>query len=202
MDLRVLLQAIVSGLLTGDKELKFSPHQTIQEYFVARAIKSEVLRVIKKGIVSRLISYLTGEKLGILEYARDPWWSETFIQLTGLFDDADKLVLFLAEINPWLAWWCVQEGSRVSKTTEAKIEAKSARLVGSRRVSERRRAALALSQLRTARVTEPLARLSLDSDSTISQIAVSTLFAMGPQAKKAFDIELMNTSPKFDFAHE
>ena len=159
----VTLGALLAGsLLTGDRIIRFAPHQTIQEYFAACANLPDIS--------------------GILQNADDPWWAETFIQLAGIVDNPNALALQVAEINPWLAWWCVQEGQDVDSQTQDTIEAKSIALIDSDRVGDRRRAAQALAELQNNRIVEPLSRLLRDSDDETGEIAGEAIQRYGDAA--------------------
>ncbi|NDJ76829.1 MAG: hypothetical protein GYB65_11265, partial [Chloroflexi bacterium] len=109
------------------------------------------------------------------EIADDEWWHETFIQLAGLTEDPNALARALADVNPWLALWCVEEGRQVDDATREIIRKRSEARVRSPRVQDRRRAAEALVQLQTPRVIEPLATLSLDTDATTARTALQAL---------------------------
>ncbi|MCC6975110.1 MAG: SUMF1/EgtB/PvdO family nonheme iron enzyme [Anaerolineae bacterium] len=173
-DAAVLAALRVNGLLTGDKIIRFAPHQTVQEHFAARAIRAEAAQKVRSGAIGQM---LTGH--GVLIHARESWWAETFIQLAGLTDDPNALARAVAAVNPWLAWWCVQDGKAVDEDTQRVIEAKSINLVRSARVSDRRAAAQALAKLNSERVIPPLATLSIDVEKDVRQIALSALLVFG-----------------------
>ena len=174
----------VNGLLVGEKELRFAPHQTVQEHFAARAVQDMVLEKVGEKGVGRLLQKM-GFGRGILNHANDPWWAETFIQLAGLVNDPNPLALTLADINPWLAWWCVKEGSQVRPQTKHVIEAKSTALITSEWVEDRRRAAETLARLYSIRTIIPLAQLSLDDDHITARIALEALMKFGTAGANA-----------------
>jgi hypothetical protein len=175
------IQAIcVNGLLVGEKELRFAPHQTLQEHFAACALMDEAMAQATRGGLGGLFRSW-GWRRGVLKYADDPWWGETFIQLAGLVDDPNALARAVAETNPWLAWWCVQEGRKVDDETRAVIERKSMALVRSDDVRDRLRAADTLGRIQTQRVAGPLMRLSLDGVPEVAFTALVTLRGMGEQ---------------------
>lgn len=175
------IQAIqVNGLLVGMDELRFAPHQTVQEHFAAYALKDEVTQQVQQGALGKTLRRL-GFRQGALAHAADPWWEETFIQLAGLADDPNALARALAETNPWLAWWCVEEGREVDDETRATIEKKSMALVRSDSVRDRLRAAETLGRIQTPRMAEPLMQLSLDGVPEVAFTALSTLRGMGEQ---------------------
>jgi len=169
---------LANGLLTGDAQIRFAPHQTIQEHFAARALEDQVMRAAKAGGLAKL-ARRAGFTRDAFEYARDPWWWETFIQLAGLTTEGNTLALALADSNPWLAWWCFQEGGKFDKTVRAKIGNRSEALVHSSNVNDRRAAANALAKLQTPRVKEYLARLSIDTVPDIARTALGALIGMG-----------------------
>jgi formylglycine-generating enzyme required for sulfatase activity len=187
-----LLKALLaSGLLIGERELRFAPHQTVQEHFAARALKDGLMQQVKGGAFNQLRRQWLGR--GELKYANDPWWSETFIQLAGLVDDSDALVLGIAETNPWLALWCIQEGKQVREATRNQIAKRSEALIASADPSDRRRAAQALARLETTRVKEPLARLSIDTDAPTARVALQALHRLGEEGQSAFESVLLTS---------
>ncbi|MBC8171975.1 MAG: SUMF1/EgtB/PvdO family nonheme iron enzyme, partial [Anaerolineae bacterium] len=183
----VLQNLLQNGLLTGDRDLRFAPHQTIQEYFAARALKEEILRIARKR--TGLLGVFVGP--GLLEAANDPWWAETFIQIAGLADDPNALAVTLADLNPWLAWWCVQEGRAVNKRTTQIIQAKSMEMIQSPKVEERRRGAETLAKLQTPRALEPLITLLGDSVPEIHHLASDAVSTFG-EAAVPFLVDALN----------
>ncbi len=87
------------GLLAGEDEVWFSPHQTVQEHFAALALVALVDREQGMGRWERLCRVgrrlRTRQEEGLAALAQDDWWMETFVQLAGLVDDAD----WLAEVT-------------------------------------------------------------------------------------------------------
>ncbi|MBN1877351.1 MAG: hypothetical protein JXA33_24215, partial [Anaerolineae bacterium] len=143
------------GLLAGEDVLWFAPHQTVQEYFAALALRERWQQECQAPFLRQWWCSLRGEHT--IALAADDWWAETFVQLAGMLDDdADRLAQDLARVNPWLAWWCVEEGRAVSASTREKVEARSMKLLHSKRVQDRRRAVSALAQMHNERVIEPL----------------------------------------------
>jgi formylglycine-generating enzyme required for sulfatase activity len=171
------------GLLAGEQDLWFVPHQTVQEHFAALALREIAQREwaltrwqrLKRG-AKRM---LTGELDRLNALAADDWWMETFVQLAGLVDDTDRLVREIVRVNPWLAWWCVEEGRDVSEETRQAVEDRSIRLLASDRVADRQRAVAALAQIRNARTVEPLFRAAVDPDEEVAGLAVQALIEMG-----------------------
>jgi formylglycine-generating enzyme required for sulfatase activity len=82
-------------------------------------------------------------------------------------------------VNPWLAWWCVEEGRGVTEETREAVGERSMRLLESERVEDRRRAVAALAQIRSERVIEPLLWAAGDSDAEVSSLAVQSLGELG-----------------------
>jgi formylglycine-generating enzyme required for sulfatase activity len=184
-DQAILDALLVNGLLlAAGEQLRFAPHQTLQEHFAARALKQSVMDKAQAKALARMVGRL---RRGVLDYAHDPWWAETFIQLAGMTDDPNALAQTLAEINPWLAWWCVQEGRIVHPETEEAIRTQSEALVHSANVADRRRAAQALARLQTARVLAHLAQLSLDADAATARTALLALFNLGEAGERVFE---------------
>jgi formylglycine-generating enzyme required for sulfatase activity len=122
---------------------------------------------------------LTGEQDGLAALAAEDWWMETFVQLAGLVDDTARLVQDVVRVNPWLAWWCVEEGRGVAEETREAVGERSVRLLESERVEDRRRGVAALAQIRSERVVEPLFRAAGDADDEVAGLAVQALAEMG-----------------------
>ncbi len=181
-DNQTLTVLLVNGLLQGDEIIRFAPHQTVQEHFAARAIQSQVEGELGKNFFGRMMSRL---QTTILDTASDSWWAETYIQLAGLTTNPNQLAQKVAERNPWLAWWCVQEGQKVDPKTERIIQEQSALLVDSDDVADRRNAVQALLQLPQARVIDQLAKLAIDSDASVAEPARQALDELGEPGKLA-----------------
>ena len=147
------------GLLAGEDTICFAPHQTVQEHFAALALQEVAERewgLSARARVRRTARLaLSGREEGLAALAADDWWMETFVQLAGLVDDADRLALEVARVNPWLAWWCVEEGRGVAEETREAVAERSVRLLESQRVVDRRRAVGALARVRSERVVKP-----------------------------------------------
>ena len=171
------------GLLAGDDPVWFAPHPTVQEHFAALALQEEAQREWQVGRWGRLWRaarrLLAGHEQGLAGRAADDWWMETFVQLAGLLDDTDRLAREVVRVNPWLAWWCVEEGRGVAEGTRQAIADRSIRLLESERVADRRRAVAALAQVRSERVVRPLLRAAADPDAEVAGLAVQALVGMG-----------------------
>jgi formylglycine-generating enzyme required for sulfatase activity len=127
---------------------------------------------------------LTGQRTGLAALAADDWWSETIIQLAGLIDDPAWLARTVAQVNPWLAWRCLEEGRAVDAETRATIESRSIKLLKSERVADRVRAAQALSRIQSGRVADPLFQAASDSNVEVSEVAVQALLRLGETVKQ------------------
>ncbi len=175
------------GLLAGDDPVWFAPHQTVQEHFAALALREVAEREWSLGRWERIKRagrrLLAGRDEGLAGLAADDWWMETFVQLAGLVDDADRLAQEVVRGNPWLAWWCVEEGRGVTDETRAAVANRSVRLLESDQVENRRRAVAALAQMRSERVVQPLFRAAADEDEEIAGLTVQTLVEMGEAAR-------------------
>ncbi len=166
------------GLLAGEAErLWFAPHQTVQEYFAALALRERWQQEQEKLLPCRWWERMRGQS--VLELADHDRWGEPFVKLAGLVDDADALIESLAWKNPWLALWCLDEGRGVRKRTRAEVEARSERLLKSPQVEDRRRAVRALAQIRNQLVMELLFHAVGDEDEEVANIAVRALVQWG-----------------------
>lgn len=147
------------GLLAGEETLWFAPHQTVQEHFAALALRDLAEQEWQMSAWGRLQragrQLLTGGQEGLAGLAAGDWWMETFVQLAGLVDEADRLARDVARANPWLAWWCVEEGRAVSEATRAWVEERSVKLLKSERASDRRRAVQTLARMQSKRTVAP-----------------------------------------------
>jgi len=122
---------------------------------------------------------------GVLARAGDAWWAETFIQLAGMTSNPNTRRRGLAESNPWLAWWCVQEGRKVEPDTVRIIQERSELLVDSNRADNRRSAVQALLKVSRARVIDPLAKLAIDTDASVAGPARQALEELADTGRKA-----------------
>ncbi len=165
------------GLLAGDENLWFAPHQTVQEYFAAQALRARWQNERQQPALQRWWGRARGQS--ILRLARDDWWAEPFVQMAGLVDGTDTLARGLARENPWLAWWCVEEGRDVSAETRSVVETRSTKLLQSNSVTDRRRAVTALAQMKNERIAEPLIRAAVDNDAETAHLAVRALGDLG-----------------------
>jgi serine/threonine-protein kinase len=174
------------GLLAGEEALWFAPHQTVQEYFMARALHYRWRRERAQPTLQRWwwrLRVRWGRAPGLLAWTGNEWWLETFIQLAGLVDDADALVRDVSRTNPWLALWCVGEGGDVSEEIQALVEERSVHVLHASRLRGRRRAVEALVRIRSERVIEPLFWAAGDQDREISSLAVQALGGLGEVVK-------------------
>lgn len=165
------------GLLAVDENLWFAPHQTVQEYFAAQALRARWQNEQQQPALQRWWGRARGQS--ILHLARDDWWAEPFVQMAGLVDGTDTLARALARENPWLAWWCVEEGRSVREETRAVVETRSTKLLQSNSVTDRRRAVTALAQMKNERIAAPLIRAAGDDDVEIAQLAIRALGDLG-----------------------
>ncbi|MCP4544663.1 MAG: SUMF1/EgtB/PvdO family nonheme iron enzyme [Chloroflexi bacterium] len=190
------------GLLSGEESVWFAPHQTIQEHFAAVALKDVVAeeqnQVLGKRLLRGVRRALTGRERGLAELAGDDWWMETFVQLAGLVDadpqsGADWLVRKIVRANPWLAWWCVEEGRGVTDETREAVAERSEGLLRSDQARDRRRAVETLAQVRSERVAKPLFRAAGDEDAEVANLAVQALAQMGEAAQAPVTKALQGT---------
>jgi len=165
------------GLLAGDENVWFAPHQTVQEYFAAQALLAHWQKEQQQPGLRRW--WGRARRQSILHLARDDWWAEPFVQMAGLVDATDTLARGLARENPWLAWWCVEEGRGVSEETRTVVETRSTKLLQSSNVTDRRRAVTALAQMKNERIAEPLIRAAGDDDAEVAQLAIRALGDLG-----------------------
>ena len=175
------------GLLAGEETLWFAPHPTVQEHFAALALRDLARREREQGAwgqIRRVVRRaLTGRDEGLAALAADDWWTETFVQLAGLSDDADRLARTVARVNPWLGWWCINEGRDVTEATRLWVEDRSSRLLKAERADDRRRAVQALAGMRSERTLGPLFQAAADPDAEVAGLAVAALVELGGAAR-------------------
>jgi formylglycine-generating enzyme required for sulfatase activity len=190
------------GLLSGEDTIWFAPHQTIQEHFAALTLQKlarcywgmSVWEKLKLPIQRRLST----QDNSLWGLAAQDSWMETFIQLAGVVEDADRLAQDIVRVNPWLAWWCVQEGRNVTQETGAIVAESSTRMLVSERVANRRRAVSTLAQIRSPRTIEPLFRAVVDQDDEVAGLALQTLLEMGKGAgEKALSLAQNPKNPLY-----
>ena len=128
-----------------------------------------------------------------MRLAAQDWWLETFVQLAGLSEDPDGLAGAVLRVNPWLAWWSVEEGREVSEKTREAIAARSVKLLDSESVSDRRRAVGVLARLRNDRAMGPLFKAASDADAEVAGMAVQVLDQMGEAVKPFVEPALRGT---------
>ncbi len=190
-----LLRALARhGLLLEDQQQVRFPHQTLQEHFVAVELLEQARQEQALGGLARLarrLHELANGPTGLAALAADEWWGETFVQLAGLVDDPAWLVDAIARANPWLAWWCVEEGRQVDEAMRAKIEARSVRLLRpAAPVADRRRAVQTLAHMQSERVLRPLFESAADEDAEVARLAVQALAGMGEAVQALVDAAL------------
>jgi formylglycine-generating enzyme required for sulfatase activity len=140
-----------SGFILGEGRAVRFPHQTFQEFFVARAIR-------------------TGFKK-FLKYSVSKEWTEIFVFLSGLVAQPDELLQAIYTKNVWLAWFCIQEGNAVTEQTRDLVEARSIRLISSPNVADRLAAAIVLAGMNLERCIPHLITLVKDDNLEVSLIA-------------------------------
>lgn len=177
----ILKESQLHGLLIQqilpEKQLLRFNHQSLQEYFVALKLLSEVSK--EKNFNFIQIMWHRLKKYDLTTWAKDYWWSESFVQLAGLVSDSDWLVKIVAPSNPWLAWWCIQEGDAVKVSTREIVEARSIKLLQSEKVGERLRAVQTLAKIKNDRVVEPLLNALNDDNQEIVSLSLKALLEMG-----------------------
>lgn len=177
----LLIYCARAGLLAGDDLVWFAPHQTVQEYFAAQALLGVMQSERSQSNLAR--AWLTLKRWlkrtdGLLALAQQDWWMETFVLLAGVASDPTWLARAVAQVNPWLAWWCVQEGRTVDEATRQHIEQQSTGLLRSRQVRDRRRAVQTLDQLANERaVTTLWEALGDEPDTEVAQMAARGVVA-------------------------
>jgi formylglycine-generating enzyme required for sulfatase activity len=177
----LLKEAMLHGLLLQqnlpDKQRLRFMHQSVQEYFVALTLHSEARTEKNANFLQNASRQLSRRHLNA--WAKDDWWNESFVQLAGLAEDADWLARRIANVSPWLAWWCVEEGRAVQENTQNFIERRSIKLLQSNRTAERRRAVQTLAKIKNERVMEPLLLAAGDENRDVSNLAIQALVELG-----------------------
>jgi formylglycine-generating enzyme required for sulfatase activity len=185
------------GLLAGEDKVWFSPHQTMQEHFAALALQTLVEREKSLSWWDRTRRRLVrGREKGLADLAADGRWMEAFVQLAGLMDGADSLVREVARVNPWLAWWCVQEGRDVQDETREMVANQSVKMLESEQVRDRRRGVVTLAKVRRERSAEPLLRAAADTDAEVVGSALQALMEIGETVRPVVAKSLAGTDKR------
>lgn len=170
----LLIEASSNGLLYGDTNLRFM-HQSLQEHFVANKLLKDAEAEMKTGPVMQFIGMLTSDQWSDL--AQDDWWAEPFIHTAGLMAQPDWLVKKLAKKNPWLAYWCMDEGQAVTEKTRQFVEQSSTKQLFDSDSRIRYRAVESLLRLNNARVMNYLPDLLADEDISIGKMVYQAFLA-------------------------
>lgn len=181
---QVLEEVERNGLLTDEDDVRFM-HQSVQEFFAACRLRQQaaVERTWgpwKRGLRGVQAALGRGRRLAAL--ARDAWWAETLILLAGIADDPSWLVRQVAQVNTWLAYWCLLEGQEVDEEARLAVERATTEALTSPRRAVRLRAVQALSSMANPRTVEPLIAALGDEDEGVARVAQQALVRMGEAA--------------------
>lgn len=163
----ILDELLVHGLLQETQQIYFL-HQSVQEHFVAVALRELIVANNKSSGW-----FKTNQKLSIsnlMSLARDDNWSESFLQLSGLFDNPSWLAMQILKVNPWLAFWCSIEGKPLNEKTQRTIEAKTTDLLHSDSFARRLQAVNQLGKFENPRTIKYLTK-ALDDENVEVVIA-------------------------------
>lgn len=175
----ILNEMLLHGLLQGKQQIRFL-HQSVQEYFVARALL-EVARAERQAPTWQRVSQRLLRR-NLAAWARDAWWEECFVQLAGLIEDSLWLVCELVPVNPWLAFWCSIEGKPIEKETQSVIEAQTITLLRSKDAKQRLQAVKELARFENPRTIKYLVKVLDDEDDKVTNTIVEILSKFGEPA--------------------
>ena len=179
----IVRESLLNGLLVGDQKIHFL-HQAVHEYFVGLRLKG----IISAGIQDHnWLDVKLGLRTQQLQrdfrgWAKDDWWSESIVQLSGLVDDPDQLIRLVLPVNPWLAYWCAIEGNPVTIDAQKSIEAKTVARLKSSNVEERLRVVRELARMENPRTIKHLVLTLGDLDDKVVETATRTLARLGQPA--------------------
>lgn len=98
----VLEEIKLNGLLIGEDDVHFL-HQMFQDFFAASALANRL------------------DCMDLTELARDSWWSETLVLLSGIVPEASSLIDSIAKADPLLASRCLAESKNVEPDTRKRV---------------------------------------------------------------------------------
>jgi HEAT repeat protein len=176
----ILDEVLVHGLLLGEQQVSFL-HQSVQEHFVGLRL-CEIARDDKEASLLRRMCQHLLRCGGLATRARDGWWAESFVQMSGLFEDPSWLVREIARVRPWLAFWCAIEGRDVDPKTRGIVEAKTTALLHSRSPRKRLQATRELSHYESPRTIGYLLEVLDDEDGAVVRVASQALARLGTPA--------------------
>jgi HEAT repeat protein len=163
-DWRNVLQEIkLNGLLIGEDNIHFV-HQMFQDFFAALAL-------------SRRLDYAE-----LAELARDSWWGETLVILSGIVSDASLLVDTINEVNPQLAAQCLAESKDVDSDIRKSVLADLDDLLVSDDPDLRLSAVRMLRRVGGPDVAQPLLRCLTDRDNRVCSSARYGLIYLGEES--------------------
>jgi len=167
----------------------------VQEYFAAVALQETARQEQRLSSIARfgwnIQEVLTQKKIGLNALASEDWWMETLVQLAGIIEDPTWLARTLARTNPWLAWWCVQEGRLLMKPRVPGSRIVQNNLLKSTRLDDRRRRCKPLCKPVTSAWYAPCCKPRQMKIREVSRLAVQGLVDMG-EGVQATVVELLH----------
>lgn len=175
----ILQEILTHGLLQGEQQVCFL-HQSMQEYFVALALCRVAQSERQSSTLQRVGRRLLRRNL--VAWARDDWWSESFVQLAGLTENPSWLAQEVISVKPWLAFWCSIEGKPIDEGTRRIVEANSIALLQSEDAIQRLKAVRELGRVENPRAIGYLVKVLSDKDERIIDAATQVLATLGEPA--------------------
>jgi HEAT repeat protein len=181
----IVKESLRNGLLIGEAQLHFM-HQAVLEYFAAfRLAKLTSSLLPSKGRLASSIRGLFSSvdfKRQLRKWAKDDWWAEVIVQLSGLTHHPDLLAKQVLHSNPWLAYWCSIEGKSLDAETQDQVESQTVARLSSPKFEERLRVVNELARMENPRTIKHLIRALDDPTDAVQDLASQTLVKLGEPA--------------------
>lgn len=158
-------------------------HQAVHEYFAALKLKNLISSVKNSERKSALniahYSPLTGINRQLRKWAKDDWWAEVILQLSGITEHPMHLAKQVLHSNPWLAYWCSIEGLSLSIQMQSQIEKKTVAKLSSTRIEERLQVVKELARMENPRTISYLIIALDDSSTHVQELSSQTIVRLG-----------------------
>jgi HEAT repeat protein len=181
----VVKESLRNGLLIGEAQVHFM-HQAVLEYFAALRLAdfASSLRVPEERRLPNLRGLLSRAdfRRQLRRWAKEDWWAEVIVQLSGLTNEPTLVAKQVLYSNPWLAYWCSIEGRPLSVEMHGQIERQTVARLDSPRFEERLRVVNELARMENPRTVSHLIVAVGDPSDAVQELASQTLARLGEPA--------------------
>jgi HEAT repeat protein len=181
----VVQESLRNGLLMGETHVHFM-HHAVLEYFAALRLAGLVSSFLtsEDRVLSNLRGLLSGADLRrqLRRWAKEDWWAEAIVQLSGLTHEPAFIAKQVLRSNPWLAYWCSIEGKPLSVEMQGQIERQTVARLCSPKYEERLRVISELARMENPRTIGHLIVALGDSSEAVQELASQTLARLGEPA--------------------